>query len=562
MLRYKSIVVIARLAAIFVPASVILYFAMHAGTLPDCDYWGVLESILTDNGFSRDISAWLVRSNDHIVIIPKILYAINILLTSGSNTGLALIAWSAALAQVLLLRLVITADIRKVPMRGTLLLLIISIFIFNTKAAHNWIWGMSGTMWMMANLFVVATITFVYRFHITGRQIWLWNSLLVGLLAGFCYSTPLALWPALMLGAFLLRFRPRYLILIVAATTVAYLFFLIGYVHPSYHPAFERSLYQIGLFALNFLGGLFIDGPEYAFFGRALALLGIILSVMVVWLQAREGEGWREECAPWLMLQMYALGNGVLSGISRAGFGIDVALSSRYASLPAFFWLGFCAMWLLYFWRTERLRLYLPLPSAVIAVLIFQMYMGSFDNVKLFLDREERKAVAAVSLITGIYDERILKEAITPMPEQLLPLVDRLKRIGHVPFNKWPEGCPRIDEKLEYAQMQVADGKQFFGSVDVITPFSPEAAKVQGWSYVPNGKIRCVAIINSDGIVRGLAVQSQDRPDVATVLKIGTIKTGWEGYTRLVGGDSNLRACVLFDDTRQWFQLPMPIPAN
>ena len=545
----------ARISAIFIPASVILYFAVHTGILPDNDYWGILNPILTDNGFSHKLASWLSRANEHVITIPKVLFAVNILLTGGNNTGLALIAWSAALIQVLLLILVIPTDIRKDPVRGTVLLLIISIFIFTPKAAHNWIMGMSGTMWMTANMFSVAAIALIYRFHSTGRHLCLWGGIASGLLAGFCYSTPLALWPALILGAFLLRFRPRHIFIIIAAATVAYVFYFARYVHPPYHPSAENSPYKVGLFLLNFLGGLFINGPEYARFGMSLALVGIALSFLAVWLRSGKGGAWREESAPWLMLQLYAVGNGVLSGISRAGFGMDMALSSRYASLPAFFWLGLCAMWLIYFWRTERLRLYLPLPSAVIAVLISQMYMTSFNNVGMLLSKGTRKEVATVSLITGLYDELIIKETLTPAPEQLMLVMDRLQRIGHVPFNKWPEGWPHLGEKFDLKQLPVRDEKQYFGFFDEIAPFSSGMAKVRGWSYVPNEEISCVAIVNNDGVVRGLASPGISRPDVATALNMSNQTTGWEGYTQLIGGDQGLRVCVLVENSGQWYRL-------
>jgi len=559
-LNHKFYIGIVHLLAIFLPSIVILYFAIHTGVLPDYDYWGVLGHILTDNGFSLDINSLSHRANEHLVIIPKMLYGLNIILTGGSNTALALIAWGASLVQVILLIPVIPADIRKKPARGTVFLLIISIFIFTPKAAHNWIWGMSGTMWITANMFVVASISMMYRFNITKQQGWLWTSMLAGLMASICYSTSLVLWPAVLLGACLFRIRSRHLMFIVAVTIAVYLFYILGYVRIPGHPDPELSLYKTILFVLNFLGGLFVSGPQYAYFGKIVALFGIILSGAVVWLRARERGAWREESAPWLMLQVYAIGNGALAGISRAGFGIDAALASRYASLPAFFWLGLCVMWLLYFWRTERLGPYLSLPAVVIALFIFQMYTGSFDYVKRMLNREERKAVASVSLITGIYDERMLKEAVTPLPAQLLALVDRLKRINHVPFNKWSEGWPHLDTKLDLAQLPVADGKQYFGWFDTITPFSPEAARVQGWSFVPNGKVRCVAIVNHDGIVRGLATPGLNRPDVATALKIKDIKTGWGGYTRLVDGDRELRACVLLYRCDQWYRLKQSLP--
>jgi len=554
-----------RIMAIFIPALIILYVVLHTGILPDNDYWGILGQILTNEGFTHSFSSWLSRANEHIVVIPKVIFALNILLTHGNNTSLSLITWSIALVQVLLLITIIPPEIWNSRIKGTLLLLIISMFIFTPKAMHNWTLGMSGIMWITANLFIVASVISIYRFYASKQIGWLLGSLIAGLVSSFCYSTSLALWPALLIGGVLLRFKMHHLILIALTTIIAYIFFIIGYVHPSHHPGAEKSIWQIILFMLNFLGGIFISGHDYRRFGKILALLGIMLSVLVVWLdEQKDNDKYRKEYIPWVMLQIYAICNALLSGISRSGMGLQTALTSRYATLPAFFWLGLCAMWLLHFWHTDRLRLYLPIPSAVIAILIYQMYFDSYGLYHWAIQREDRKAVATISLLTETFDESIINEVVTHDPLQFQVILSRLKHVKHVPFDKWPENYPHLGVKMDIENIPSSDDEKYFGWFDTITPFSYDCAKVYGWAYIPTGKIHCIAIVNQDGIVRGLAIPILDRPDVAASLNIDINKVGWEGYTHIVDSDKELLACAMIDCTDQWFRLKQThsIPHN
>jgi len=56
-------------------------------TLPDSDYWGNISGIVTESGVRLGLDTLLRHNNEHIVVIPKLVYAANYLVTSGSNTG-------------------------------------------------------------------------------------------------------------------------------------------------------------------------------------------------------------------------------------------------------------------------------------------------------------------------------------------------------------------------------------------------------------------------------------------------------------------------------------------
>ena len=84
--------------------------------------------IFTEDGLSSELSNWFARQNEHIVFFPSIVYALNIMITRGSNTGLTLVAWFFALLQTILLIQLIPRDVGALPVK-LLIVFVISAFV-------------------------------------------------------------------------------------------------------------------------------------------------------------------------------------------------------------------------------------------------------------------------------------------------------------------------------------------------------------------------------------------------------------------------------------------------
>ena len=54
-------------------------------SLPDSDYWGNISGLITESGVRLDLANLFRHNNEHIVVLPKLIYAANYLATSGSN---------------------------------------------------------------------------------------------------------------------------------------------------------------------------------------------------------------------------------------------------------------------------------------------------------------------------------------------------------------------------------------------------------------------------------------------------------------------------------------------
>jgi hypothetical protein len=271
----------------------VLRLALLAGPLPDWDYWTILASVIDHRGFTAQLSAWLRPQNEHFLIITRLVYALNVLLCSGHNVGLALWAWAAAFAQALLLLWLVRRTLFGAA--ALQLALAVGLLVFSPRGWHNWLMGMSGVVWITANLCTVAALSALYRSHSSHSLPWLAVSLGCGVLATATYSTGLGLWPALVILALLLRLPPRQLATVVINAVLAVAVYAALYERPSAHPELQRSITLAGDYLLIFVGGAWaIDGQV----GRVIGVVGLGLSLVLWILFLRRGPNRLDRAAP------------------------------------------------------------------------------------------------------------------------------------------------------------------------------------------------------------------------------------------------------------------------
>src|SRR5581483_10834821 len=148
-----ALVVLAALSTLFASALMFKRATTPWASLPDNDYWWNIAGIITEQGVRLDPSALFRHNNEHIVLIPKLIYAANYLATSGSNIGLIVYSIVAgALCSTLLLTLV-RAALLDSPLRLAICALLFPLIMLSTKLTHSYFLGMSGAIWLTADLF-------------------------------------------------------------------------------------------------------------------------------------------------------------------------------------------------------------------------------------------------------------------------------------------------------------------------------------------------------------------------------------------------------------------------
>ena len=520
------------------PAWVYLAHLPSFGELQGNDYYGIVGRIMDGEVISDDPIRWLsLKSNEHRVTLPVLVYVLNMKLTHGNNLGLTVFA--LLLLTFVLVRLVtlLPADLRSVLWARTALGFAMAMFCFTPVAAHSVAMGFSGTIWFFANALAVSAIAALTRR--AGRQeVWaLWPVLLLGILAAFTHSTYLILWPTLLAGALFLRIGRRGLIALAAGMTLVLSLFILTFQPFTKHPTPNTSeLEELLRYVAVYLGSLF--SPDLAT-AKVLGLAGCLASAVVLTLLvvlSWTSRSARRDFAPWLMVQLYGLGNAALAAVSRSGFGESQARASRYASLAALFWIGLLASAAILAWRyrpaSRRGQVVLAVGSAaLVASLGAAMQQRGSEVVDRFLIRGHRQRVAAMALSLGVRDDDILRRAVTPAPGQVWAVYDFMKASGHVPFDDPPRW--RVGERIDPSLLHEHPHRQVPGELDRIVVLPDGYVRLGGWAFGREIEVAEILILDDEGSIQGEAFTGIRRPELKRKVHPDAVTAGWEGYARV-----------------------------
>lgn len=536
----------------FLPAGLILYYALHAGALPDNDYWAEIVAVITPQGeFSTHLHDWFRRSNEHYTLLPKIVYAVNLALTGGNNIALSLFAWLMAWAQLVLLVTIFPVKYKQQAGFFTLLLLITALCLFNPRQAHNWILGMSGTAWIAANFFSLASLVALHRYVASKSRLNFSLIFVFGLCAVATYSTSLGLFCTLMIAAFLYPLNTLERVSISVFSIIVLGLYLGSYSTPDYHPPIQRSAFILANYFFNFIGGFFTVQLNGALIS---GIFGVVSSLLMV-LSIYRNKIFRNKAIPWVCIQLYACANAAMAALARSGFGLDLAFSSRYGSLPALFWLAWIMLAVMVSMplrRQYRHSAY-TLILLVSALITINSYRIGHDVAKPLLERAERKFLTLAALYSHAYDLRLITSSIATdvKIEAVEKIVSSLVTSQHIPFDGRFKDCPEMGNKISQAMA----GSSVLGSFDQLNLRNDQVIEVMGWAYEKGLTPRCIALTNQDNIVRGVASYGLLRRDVTqAVAEVLSANTGWQGYGKLYKHDKLIKVYMLTAE-RHWVLL-------
>ncbi|MEG3876555.1 hypothetical protein QT972_04110 [Microcoleus sp. herbarium7] len=571
--KQEYVLIAASVLGILIPASYILYLISQAGDLSNFDYWWMTWNFYSVDGFSTNPFSWIFRANEHFVFIPAIIYALNIAVTQGSNIGLCLVAWFLAWIQCHVLIALLPLNLRNFPLQFISVILCISIFNFTPAAAHNWMRGFSGVHWIIANLFAICSI-FCLQSYVTAlsnneeskQNIWVIGSIAFGILGCISYSTPLALWPILCAAAVVLRFPRRITYLYFAASTAVIGIYFLTYKTPSHHPSLTKiNPLKTLEYIPAYLGGIFSENVIVA---SIIGIVGLMAVTGFVgyWLFGKKvvacgAERHRPEWLPWLSIQIYTLQTALMAAVSRSGFGIEQATASRYATLPALFWMSTIVLAVLSVRQlqpTPRIqgRWLTPLFAAATAAIILMYGVGGETAIAI-ARRATYQPLVALSLQLGITDISLIKDKVGNRPAAFIGLIDALKTNNLVPFNrdiKKHNFCAKLDTKIE-PNLLSAPKNGVPGYFDTVTQLAPAASRVIGWIGDPENNVKCIAILNQENLVRGFAMSGFPRPDLVNLFGPAYKSAAWRGYIQTSPTDKLLTAYASFKNREGWVAL-------
>ncbi len=421
-------------AVLLIPLILWMWVVPRAGRVQYNDYWGVLASVVDQGGFTTDPVRWLtVKSNEHTVAVPALLYAANVRLTHGDNRALSAWAVLCMMVTATLAWRLVPVGVREAPGTGTALAALTGTLAMTPVAAHNVVYGFSGAMWLSANALSIAAISLAWQGVRKGSVPWRpgigWvvAASAVGLAASLTYSTGLAVWPALAV-VLLAAGAPGRWFLIPALPALADLAFeMATYVRPpSIPPPETGNLPLLAGYVAVYIGHVLCRPLWLA---AAVGGGGLVAAAAFVLRPLGGAERGRRFLAPWYGIGCFALVNAVVTAVGRASLG--GARSSRYATLAGLFWLALVVVWLTV--RRERTRR-AAWPVAVIAVLVAATWVRGAREVRLYLEQAAEQPLGALAWTAGIRDDDALR-TICLVPDQLWRVRPLAIRLRHVPFD-------------------------------------------------------------------------------------------------------------------------------
>lgn len=522
--RARVVVIAFAFAAV---ASAPYWLQLQAfGAMQRNDYYWVLQQVTSSDGWTSSLASWAaVRSNEHWVPLPAVVYAINVMLTGGDNRGLsAAVLLILLLVFALILRMIVVTLDPPAPvaivMAGTA-----AAFVFTTATAHNVVMGFSGIIWGLSNLLAVSAIA-----ALTLRRHAFTGALVAALIGAAAYSTNLMVWPALAMGALVMaRRRQGAAFAIVGACVIAAS--AAFYQRTPGHPVPEtRHLAGLAVYVAAYIGSPFTGRIDVAtVLGTVAIFLAAVTTIGAMRLPV--SAPLRQQIAPGVMLQMYAVANALAAAVFR--FDLGGAIQPRYATVALLFWVGsvlvagslWCA--LVHGRRISRPVAALALTAA--AVLTTMTYARGHAVYATYMERAVWSPVAADSLRLGIRDDEVLGR-MTPSPEEIIDDVPAMKRLGHVPFD---DAGVALLLPPRRARAEVA----IQGYVDRLVRIDATFVRVEGWAVGSDGELPEILFIDQRGAVRGRTMPGLPRRDLSGLGAAAT-RSGWIGYARLARGES------------------------
>jgi peptidoglycan/LPS O-acetylase OafA/YrhL len=514
------------------------------GRLQYNDYYELLPKLADDEGhYSKNPLTYIsLKSNEHTVALPAFVYVVNAKLTAGDNRGLSVVSLIFMIGCFALLFLWLPDEWRRDPLVRVVVIAILAVFAMTPMAAHNVVKGFSGTIWLFANFLALSAMTVLLTVGKTSP--WkLWAVIAIGALGALTYSTTMSLWPALIVGGLLMGLSKKHVGTLAAAGTLVVAVYVSSVRTPGHHPGADVSrpadLFQ---YLATYLGNVLTGKGGPAMIAGAV---GLVLFVVVLVVACRSSAGIRERLAPWIMLSVFGLGNGIGTAVTRGGFGIEQAMASRYATLSGFFWLGLLAAGaeLVAASRDDRRRVGVAVVGAVGLALAGWSFVSGVERLKIFVRSASYQPAAELAVTYGIWDEHFLRW-ITPDPGGPIRAGPFLQQNRHIPFDRPSSttyGHPLPDGGAADEQRPGLDGY-----TDGLVHISGLVYRVEGWVACDDARVRRLLVIDGHGIVRGEARIGLYREDLTEDRGSSYRFDGFGGYVLVADPELPLRVHVQF----------------
>lgn len=313
------------LPALFI--GLVIYFS--SVNTPFWDQWElvpVMQHMQTGDFYVNDL--WQ-QHNEHRLFFPKLIMVASAYLTHWNTRVEMAISLAIAIGSFLLL---IKLWRRSAVPLG--LLFLCSMIWFSPVQIENWLWGWQ-IQWFLSVLGVLVALYGLSKVVDAGLSVKAALFMVGGtILAQYSLGSGTLLWPVLVLALLYLRAPLHKLAAVGLVGVGTTLLYYSRYAHltvPSKGLAFYEPLAFIKYELLYF-------GRSLSFYHKPAMLCGLLLLIcfagLAIYMFTRQKDLFRRNIV-WIVLGLYAIGSGFVTGLARLGFGVDEAASSRYTTISS-----------------------------------------------------------------------------------------------------------------------------------------------------------------------------------------------------------------------------------
>jgi len=514
------------------------------------------------------------QHNEHRLILPRVVM-LALARTTQWDIRYELAAnVVVALCTLGMLSLLIERTVRSVaPWTTSWLILATSLLTFSLVQWENWLWGWQLQIFMNV-LAAVVTVWALARWdtHWWGLAI----AFLAAMASAFSFATGLIL---LVLIPFGLLIGPRcdnsagYLrriALIIAGGAGTGALYLHGFRYPGHAPApsflFSHPLLYGG-YVLTYIGSSLgaWSIPVSAIWGA----MGLVTFAWCgAWLWTRV-PAYRRALMPWVLLGLYGISSGFMTGIGRIGFGVEQALSSRYVTISSLFWVSLAVIVVLaiaHLVHNATIAQGRVLTVVAVAVSLIMLAGVSYGvssiraiTVLRTTSSELFRAGECLSYYDKVPDECL--HALYPSVTILRERAHRLQELAVGPFAR-----RTLEQPLSwYTLVKESEPAGYIDEVVVHEALTHQTHRsgdvmVSGWGMDPfSGSSARSVLVVVGGRVMGRATTGEQRADVAKALgQEGLLHSGWRfrfELFRVAPGPQLVEAYALLSDGRRIVQL-------
>ena len=328
------------------PGLVILFLILHYGVqVPVLDQWDFVPMFVKDHRGELTIYDLLSQANESRPFFPRLLFLMLARLTGWNQKAEMLCSWSVVAATAVLIWQIQSKTKSRNSLLSVCQFLLVNLILFSPVGCQNWLWGIQFIVFIpfACLCFNMAILDSHHRVPIK-----LFLICLSCTVSTFSYANGILVWgitaPAYLWYDWpeLKKKSPRAIFFLTCFGFNVWLYFH-NYVKPPYHPSFSAALSH-PLDALQYFfafTGLLLSGGLKSSAVIAGAIVFSIWATLCTMIAASRRIGpFIKEALPWLAIGSLGLSSAVITTLGRVGFGINQALSSRYAAFGAPVFIG------------------------------------------------------------------------------------------------------------------------------------------------------------------------------------------------------------------------------